>query len=162
MGYLEDGILILDDIQLPDEKRFQEGPVAIIECVQRIPCDPCVESCTQGAITIKGSINEVPIMDFEKCTGCGLCLSQCPGLAIFLADFTLPNGQAIVSIPYEFNPLPQKDEEVILLNRAGKPVGIGEVRRVRYSKRQDKTHIVSIKMDKKLALSVRYFKRKSG
>ena len=160
MGYLEDGILTLDDIQLPDEKRFQEGSVAIIECAQRIPCNPCVESCAQGAITIKGSINEVPVMDFKKCTGCGLCLSKCPGLAIFLVDLTSPGGQATVGLPYEFIPLPEKGEEVILLNRAGEPVGSGEVNRVRNSKSQDRTPIVSIIMEKKLALSVRHFKRK--
>ena len=33
---------------------MNQGPVAIIECVQEIPCDPCVDACRQGAIIDRG------------------------------------------------------------------------------------------------------------
>ena len=39
-GYLE--YEELESIQtLPSDERYAEGPVAIIECVQEIPCNPC-------------------------------------------------------------------------------------------------------------------------
>ena len=36
--------------KLPTQQRLQMGPVAIIECFQPIPCDPCYHSCVRGAI----------------------------------------------------------------------------------------------------------------
>ena len=131
MSYLEDGIIQIKDLQLPTKDRFKEGPVVIIECVQEIPCDPCVESCSFHAITIPESINHIPVVDFEKCTGCAVCIAQCPGLAIFVVDQTFEKNRALVILPYEFLPLPEKGETVILLDRAGQDCGEGEVIRVR-------------------------------
>ena len=43
-GYLE--YEELESIQtLPSDERYAEGPVAIIECVQEIPCNPCEAAC---------------------------------------------------------------------------------------------------------------------
>ena len=57
-------------------------PKAIIECYQQIPCNPCETSCPTHAITIGEDINQIPIIDFDKCTGCSICARVCPGLAI--------------------------------------------------------------------------------
>lgn len=57
--------------------------VAIIECPQEIPCNPCVAACKTGAIT-KASLNACPRIDPEKCVGCKLCVAACSGQAIFL------------------------------------------------------------------------------
>ena len=39
-GYLE--YEELSQIQkLPSDERYAKGPVAVIECVQEIPCNPC-------------------------------------------------------------------------------------------------------------------------
>jgi Fe-S-cluster-containing dehydrogenase component len=45
-------------------------------------CDdpPCVEACPEEAI-IKRADNIV-VMEYEKCTGCRLCIQACPYLAI--------------------------------------------------------------------------------
>jgi sarcosine oxidase subunit alpha len=160
MGYLEDGIVEIKDLQLPTEDRFKKGPVVVIECVQEIPCNPCVESCPFHAITMPGSINHVPVVDFEKCTGCGVCISQCPGLAIFVVDRTFDKNRALIVLPYEFLPLPEKGEIVTLLDCAGKPCGKGEVIRVRNTQNQDRTPVVSLTVDQARVMQVRHFQRK--
>jgi Fe-S-cluster-containing hydrogenase component 2 len=159
MGYLENGFLSLTDIQLPSEKRLQKGPVALVECVQKIPCNPCVDSCNQGAITMGDSINNLPLIDFEKCNGCGLCVANCPGLAVFIVDMTFEEKRALVGLPYEFCPLPEKGETVILMNRAGEECGKGEIIKVRNTKAMDRTPIIFMAMSKDIAMDVRFFRR---
>ena len=160
MSYLETGYLTLEDIRLPSEERLLKGPVAVIECVQQIPCNPCVASCPRGAITMGDSINNLPVVDFEKCNGCSICVANCPGLAIFIVDKSYGENKALVGMPYEFLPLPEKEEEVVLLNRQGEECGTGIVKRIRNSKSQDRTPVIFIEVDKDLAMDVRFFRRK--
>jgi ferredoxin-type protein NapF len=47
-------------------------------------CFSCKEPCIDDAILFNGMFN--PIIDPDKCTACGFCLSRCPTVAI---DFTL-------------------------------------------------------------------------
>ena len=159
MAYIETGILESRDIIAPSEERFVQGAVAVIECVQQIPCNPCVDACPKQAIVIDGSINEVPFVDFDKCNGCGVCIANCPGLAIFLIDKSFEEERATVAMPYEFAPLPEPGEKVVLLNRAGEACGEGEIIKVRNAKAQDRTPIVFDGMEKDLAMDVRFFRR---
>ena len=80
--YERTGVLSAHDIHMPSENCLDKG-VAIIECVQEIPCNPCVDVCPFDAISME-SINAPPIVDYEKCTGCAQCVAICPGLAIFV------------------------------------------------------------------------------
>lgn len=160
MSYLKDGILELDDILLPDAARLNQGRVAIIECVQEIPCNPCVDICPRNAITIEGNITNPPIIDFTKCNGCGLCVANCPGLAIFTVDETLSPELAEIGIPYEFRPLPKVGDIVLALDRSGKVVDDAEVRRVLNPKGYDRTPVVFITLPKKYSMIVRFFKFK--
>lgn len=157
--YLNKGYLALDDITVPAKERLAKGPVAVIECVQHIPCNPCKDACPRGAITIEGSINNTPVIDFDICNGCGICVACCPGLAIFLIDESRGGDTARVGLPYEFLPLPEKGEQVSLLNRAGEICGEGTVANVRNTKAMDRTPIVFIDMDRSLAMDVRFFRR---
>ena len=43
-------------------------------------CFSCKEPCIDNAILFKGMFE--PIIDVEKCTSCGFCLSRCPTNAI--------------------------------------------------------------------------------
>ncbi|AEG60526.1 4Fe-4S binding protein [Desulforamulus ruminis] len=144
----------------PSQERLAKGPVAIAECFQNIPCDPCYHSCKQGAIQEFADINERPRIHFDQCNGCGTCMSRCPGLAIFVVDATFSDNEALVKIPYEFLPLPQVDERVIAVNRAGQEVGEVRVIRVQNSKIQDKTAIVWLAVPKEQMMEVRHFKIK--
>lgn len=157
MEYTKNGYFLEKYIEFPSKERIKERPVAIIECSQNIPCDPCVEACPFGAITIEGNINSSPKVDFETCTGCGLCLGICPGLAIFLMD--LSKGYGLVTIPYELFP-PDKGEPVDLLDRSGQKVGEGTIDQIKNLKKHDRTILVTLKMDEKLIKIVRGFRRK--
>jgi len=144
--------------QMPSPERLRQGPVAIIECVERIPCNPCVSSCPQRAITMPEGLNGIPRLDADTCTGCGLCISCCPGLAIFVVDLSGEGETATVSLPYEFLPLPEKGQRVTALDRAGSELGPADVIRVQAGKRVDRTPVVTISVPKKWALQARQIK----
>jgi Fe-S-cluster-containing hydrogenase component 2 len=147
--------------QLPPQERLDAGPVAIIECIEEIPCNPCVESCPHGAIAMPGGLNGIPRLDWQRCIGCGLCISCCPGLAICIVDLSTGNQKASVSLPYEFTPLPKKGEEIVALDRQGQELGAARVVRVQRGQRLNRTSIVTIFLPRKWALKARHLRRKS-
>ena len=155
VDYTKNGFFSEEHIDFPSRQRMKKGSVAIIECSQQIPCNPCVDACPVGAISIINNINCAPNIDFEKCTGCGLCLGLCPGLAIFLAD--LSKGKSQVTLPYELFP-PEEGETVDLLDRTGEVVGIGSVAKVKKLKQHDRTLLVTLDVDKSLIRKVRGFR----
>jgi len=146
--YEKTGILSLKDLKIPTKKQLEKG-VAILECIQEIPCNPCVESCPVCAISMK-DINAPPISDYEKCIGCTKCVGVCPGLAIFVVK--IKDGKAFVTLQYEFLPTPKVGDKVKVLNRKGAKVGLGIVRRV---VKQGKTMVITVETDKELAMDVR-------
>jgi len=50
-------------------------------CTEAGICGTCVDRCQLEAITIKKE-GDLPIIDFEKCVGCGSCNYKCPGDAL--------------------------------------------------------------------------------
>jgi len=152
------GIPTDDDLEkiIPDKKRLAKGPVVIIECFQKIPCDPCTISCKLGAIKPFKDINDLPVVDFDKCTGCGICISSCPGLAIFVIDLNYSEEKSLIKLPHEMLPLPEKGEEVYALDRDGSILGKAKV--VRVLKIKNKTHIISLEVPKSMVMKVRSIK----
>jgi len=150
-----DGAPEREDIEriMPPPERLAKGPVAVIECFQEIPCDPCHTSCPKGAILPFENINDLPRINFDACDGCTLCVAACPGLAIFVVDYTYSDDLALLKLPHEFVPLPRKGEMVKLLNREGEMVAEGKV--VRAIKFRDKTNVVWVECPKELAMDVR-------
>lgn len=149
--YELDGILDLKFLKLPSHKQLEKG-VAIIECVQNIPCNPCVDSCPTGAISMK-DINALPVMDYDKCIACCKCVGICPGLAIFVVK--CKDDKGLITLPYEFLPEPVVGKKVKLLDRAGKIVGDGIVKKV---VNKNKTFVVTIEVDKDLIMIIRNIK----
>jgi Fe-S-cluster-containing hydrogenase component 2 len=96
----------------------------------------------------------------EKCIGCQSCLPPCPGQAIFLVDESSTEGIARVTMPYEFLPLPEKEETVIALDRAGQKLGDATVIRVRKTDKMDHTALVTIEVPKEWSMRTRAFKLK--
>lgn len=141
----------------PSEKRMKEGAVAVIECVQEIPCDVCGYICPHKAIEIS-SIKDLPELIEEKCVGCGLCIPFCPGLAIFQVDTTFSESDVLISFPYEFLPLPKVGSIVEATDRLGKSITNGRVIKVIINNEFDRTSIISISVPKKFCNIVRGFK----
>lgn len=154
---IKTGIPTLEDIKgiTPTEERLCRGPVAVIECFQEIPCNPCYTKCTRGAIGKMEDINEVPQLDYEKCNGCGVCAVACPGLAIFIVDYNYSENKSLLKLPYEFIPLPVEGQIVKALNREGAVVGEARVVRVQNGKNGNKTSLIWLEVDRALAMEVR-------
>lgn len=146
--------------KLPGEERLQQGPVAVVECFQPIPCDPCVDACPRGAILPMESIIDLPRVDFAKCNGCGLCIFSCPGLAIFVVDENHTADLALVKMPYEFLPLPEEGEEGAACNRAGREICRGRIEKVQRSPRGNRMHVLWVAVPRQFAREVRFWKRK--
>lgn len=159
MSHRQDGILEPRQVDaiVPTAERLERGPAAIIECVENIPCDPCVGACPKGAIRIEGDMNGTPSVNFDICDGCGLCISACPGLAIFVVNKSLEGGGATVSLPYEYLPLPTVGDTVVTLSREGELLSEGTVERVLSAKALDRTPIVTLSVPAVHAMDVRHF-----
>ena len=142
------------------EARFEEGPVAVIECVQEIPCNPCEKACPFGAIAVGQPITNLPVLDEAKCTGCGSCLAKCPGLAIFLVHKNYTEATALVEFPFEYLPLPKAGNTVACGGRDGAYVCDGRVVKVNQNKAFDGTTLVSVEVPKKYYMTVRTICRK--
>lgn len=132
----------------PSLERLKEGPVAIIECFQEIPCNPCTIACKRGAITMSEDINDLPNLNEDRCNGCSLCISKCPGLAIMVVDYNYSENEALFKIPYEFTPLPKEGDLVQGLDRYGKFLTQAKVVKILNPKSFDKTPLVGVTVNK--------------
>lgn len=139
----------------PSTERVKKGPVAIIECVEEIPCDPCETACPYGAIKVGEPITNLPTLLEDECIGCGVCIAKCPGLAIFWVDLTYSKDEALVAIPYEYLPLPQPGERVEAVSREGKTVTQGRIVKVDNRKRNDRTAVIHLAVKPEFAQEVR-------
>ena len=142
----------IDEI-FPSEERLKKGAVAVFECFQSIPCNPCAMSCPQGAVLPFVDINDRPVLDENKCNGCGLCIMKCPGLAVMAVDMTKDDKTAILKLPYEFRPLPEVGQIITALDRAGEPVGVAKV--IHVLQPANKTTVIYVAIDKSLVKIVR-------
>ncbi len=158
--YEEKGYLELDELgeRLPSEERLKKCPVAIIECIQEIPCNPCQTACNRDAIREFKKITDIPSIDFDKCNGCGICVAKCPGLAIFVVWKDYTDYEALVKIPFEFLPLPEIGKEYDVLNRRGEVIGRGRIVKIQSLKENPKTKIVWVAVKKEICMEARNVK----
>ncbi|MBO4384734.1 MAG: 4Fe-4S binding protein [Clostridia bacterium] len=147
--------------KFPPIERINKGPVAVVECYQKIPCNPCQTACRFGAIRIGDDINEIPVRDEDLCTGCGVCVAKCPGLSIMIVDGSKSADTVEFRIPYEFLPLPEPGEKVVGLDRAGQPVCEAKVIRVMDPPSFDRTPVVTLEVGREYLYDFRNFRREA-
>ncbi len=133
---------------------------AVIECFEEIPCNPCMTSCPQQAITLDGAIYHIPRLIEDRCIGCGICVASCSGQAIFVVDDTYSDEYCSISMPYEFYPLPEKGAAVRAADREGRFVCGGTVKKVVTAPAFDKTAVLTIEVPAKYRDIVRSICRK--
>lgn len=163
-SHKEKGIAALADLRAspgyPSEKRLESGPVAVIECIQEIPCNPCESACRFSAIAVDEPITNLPRLIEEKCRGCGECIPACPGLAIFLVNRAYSSDEASISVPYEYLPLPKAGDIVDACDRSGDKICRSRVVRVANPERNDSTAVVTLAVPKHFSDQVRSFQIK--
>jgi len=129
-------VRILENPDMPDEVRMKARPFVIIDCLYSFACNPCQFACPHGAIT-KESPDTVPVLDYEKCTGCLKCVYQCPGLAIF--GYNTVRNQLFLPVEY----FVEEGTEVFLVDNDGKKVGEGVIEKVMM--KPNRTNIARVK-----------------
>ncbi len=144
--------------KFPAIERINKGPVAVIECYREIPCNPCQDACRFNAINVGEDINNIPALNSDNCTGCAICLSKCPGLAIMVVDGSRSDETVLIKIPYEFLPLPEAGDIVKGLDREGRYIADVKVLNVLNPKSFDRTPVITIEADRKYLYELRNIK----
>lgn len=144
--------------KFPSIERINKGPVAVVECYKEIPCNPCQTACKFDAIRVGEDINNIPELNAENCTGCAICLSKCPGLAIMVVDGSKSEATVQMKIPYEFLPLPGAGDVVKGLDREGRQIADVKVVGVLNPKSFDKTPVVTVEADREFLYELRNIK----
>ena len=156
------GYLLIDEVRClpgyPTEERMRKGPVAVIECAENIPCNPCESGCAQGAITVGKPITGLPHLKEDACIGCGICVAHCSGQAIFIVDKS--HGKARVSMAFEFLPLPEPGDEVDVANRSGDIISKAKVLSVRNPESFAQTPVITVEVAMEYADDVRAIVRR--
>lgn len=156
---LKKGYLTDEEVEkYPGVKKKKCGIYPVMECTQNIPCNPCQDACLKHCIRIGEKITSLPAVDeTQNCVGCGRCVANCPGQAIFLINDDYSDNAATVTMPYEFLPLPEPGDTGIALGRDGKEVCKAEVVSLRSVKDFDQTHLLTIKVPKEYSMRARFF-----
>jgi len=116
----------------------------VVECAQRIPCNPCEEACPTGATTVGADITAPPCVTPERCNGCGRCVRACPGQAVFLVARLAAGDEVLLTMAWELLPLPQPGQSVTATDREGRAVCAARVVTVRAPRRPGDTPTVTL------------------
>jgi len=149
---------ISGDERTPWERAWEEsvrGPVAVVDCLEEIPCNPCEEACRRGAIVVGEDICAIPTYDPGACDGCGRCVAVCPGMAVFLLDRSGGEGRVRVTVPYEMKARMEGGREAWAVDGKGRTLGRGKIIKVRRMGKWDGTLLVTIEVPEEWALKVR-------
>jgi len=126
---------------LPTIEELEKKACVCIECIEEIPCNPCETSCPQNAITIGYPITNLPVIDREKCTACGLCIPACPGLAITMKS--IQGDRARIRFPWEYLPMPVRGDKVKMVDRMGQVLCEGIITAAQTAVRNNKTVVLT-------------------
>ncbi len=133
-------------VRIPFEPPHYEMDVfPVIRCVEEIPCNPCVDSCSKCSIVIPdGSITGLPVFQGE-CTGCMKCVAACPALAITLVRPRYGDGgRSLVVVPYELDVSALAEGRTVkTVDMEGKALGEGKIVK---APGDTKRHLVSLEV----------------
>jgi sarcosine oxidase subunit alpha len=120
----------------PTVPELEEGVFPIMHCTQEIPCDPCSTVCPRHLIHVDPvDIRRLPEVDYfaEKgCIACGRCVAVCPGLAVTLVDFRKDNKNALVTLPFEQDPMSVAEgAEIELTSTEGMSLGNAAIKNIK-------------------------------
>lgn len=160
MAVCHNGVLALDELKArndfyPSEERMRKGPVAVAECVEEIPCNPCETACKFGGIRVGDPITNLPAVNVDVCTGCGLCVPHCSGMAIFILDKSYSDTVGSVAFPYEYQRVLDKGDVVDAVDRSGRTVCRGTVLKAVSPKLFDRTTVVTLEVPIEFVEAVR-------
>ncbi|HOG19634.1 MAG TPA: FAD-dependent oxidoreductase [Salinivirgaceae bacterium] len=127
---------IIEKPYMPSPERMKK-PFVMIDCLYGFACNPCAFACPHGAIT-KTSSSTVPQIDYNKCIGCMICVTMCPGLAIF--GYNVEKQQLFLPVEYEV----AEGAEVFIVNNNGEKLGEGVVEKVMV--KPNKTNLARVKV----------------
>lgn len=136
-------------------RRAEGGAVAILDCREEIPCDPCEAVCARGAIVVGKNVCDLPRYDPGLCNGCGRCVAICPGMAIYLLDRSSRDGGARLTLPYEMKEEIKAGDEVWALDEDGSPLGKEKVVKTAKMNKRDHSLLVTVDVPEEWALKVR-------
>lgn len=136
-------------------ERAGEGPVAVVDCREEIPCNPCEDACRRGCIVVGDDICAPPRYDPAACNGCGRCVALCPGMAVFLLDRSVGGGAARVTVPYEMREVPVPGAKTEVVDGEGYGLGEGNIVKVSGSGKPGETMLVTVEVPEAWALKVR-------
>jgi NADPH-dependent 2,4-dienoyl-CoA reductase/sulfur reductase-like enzyme/Fe-S-cluster-containing hydrogenase component 2/bacterioferritin-associated ferredoxin len=138
----------------------ESGLFPVIRCVQEIPCDPCIHVCPKDMIKMKGDpIFGIPEVVKDECTGCTLCVSVCPGLAITIVDIRDEGPEGLVTVPFELLDVNvDEGDHVDAVDMDGEFVTTATVKKIAKRKVYDRTLLVTLRVPKEKATLVAGFK----
>jgi len=131
------------------------GAVAVVDCREEIPCNPCEDACRRGAISVGENVCAVPRYDPGLCDGCGRCVALCPGMAIFLLDRSEDNGKVRITLSYEMREEIKEGDEAWAMDGEGRPLGKGKIVKVAKMSKSGVGLLVTLQAPEEWALKVR-------
>lgn len=160
MNLLHHGFIETKELEaFPDRLSDKTEIHPVIECTQNIPCNPCQDICPKHCIFVGYDITQLPKINKDNsCIGCGLCVANCPGQAIFLVS--KEKDYDTVTIPYEFLPLPKINDNGYGCNRAGKIICPVTVQTVKDIPANDHTVLITLKVPSGMGNEVRFYKER--
>lgn len=112
----------LKTAKLPSPARLLRGRAAVTACPGQDECGMCAMACGFGALTKPG---RDPIVDHDKCIGCGACVKACPRRNMRLIDGSKGPDECEITVKCPLEDLPEQDGSVRLFDEAGREIGTG-------------------------------------
>ena len=111
-------------------------------------------------IKMKGDpIFGIPEVVKDECTGCTLCVSVCPGLAITLVDLRQDGPHGLVTVPFELlDDVVREGDEVDAVGMDGEFVANARVEKIARRKAYDRTVLVTLIVPRDRATQVAGFR----